>query len=246
MSDNYGEVHIGTSGWHYMHWVGPFYPQKFSPSEFLPFYSVHFKTAEINNSFYRLPSSDTVKSWRDATPDNFIFSMKASRYLAHMKKLKDPVEPVAAFLQRAAILGPKLGPILFQLPPNWHCNCDRLRSFLDILPSGYRYAFEFRDPSWFTDSVYRALEEKNTALCMYHLQGFQSPKVITADFIYIRLHGPEKAYSGNYETQALQGWAGAFSAWRRKGREIFCYFDNDQNGYAAVNAMDLKDMLNGN
>ncbi|MDW7773900.1 MAG: DUF72 domain-containing protein [Desulfobulbaceae bacterium] len=236
-------VHIGTSGWHYKHWAGNFYPEDMSSSGFLAFYARSFKTAEINNSFYRLPSERALASWREATPDDFVFTMKASRYLTHMKKLKDPEEPLAVFLARAAVLGKKLGVILFQLPPKWHCNIDRLRSFLDILPDGYRYAFEFRDQSWFSAAVYGALKEKNAAFCMYHLEGFMSPREVTADFVYVRLHGPGNAYKGRYGIESLTGWAGAFTAWQRQGREIFCYFDNDEKGYAAVNALELLGML---
>lgn len=237
-------IHIGTSGWHYTHWVGNFYPENFSPSEFLTFYCRHFRTAEINTSFYRLPAEKTLVNWRDTTPHGFVFSMKASRFLTHMKKLKDPREPLAIFLKRADILGTRLGVILFQMPPRWHCNLERLRSFLDILPGRYRYAFEFRDPSWFRKEVYETLHKKNAALCMYHLKGFVSPKEITADFVYVRLHGPGDAYRGRYETRILSGWAGAFSTWRQQGREIFCYFDNDEKGYAAENAAELAAMLN--
>lgn len=245
MTGEWGRVHIGTSGWHYRHWTGAFYPEDLPPSRFLSYYAGRFQTAEVNSSFYRLPSEKTVIAWRDGTPDNFLFTVKASRYLTHMKKLKDPAEPLAAFLQRADLLGSKLGPVLVQLPPNWRCNCERLRSFLDILPPGHRFAFEFRDPSWFTEAVYKHLEDSNAALCIYHLQGFRSPRIMTADFTYIRLHGPGDAYRGNYSTRDLCGWAGAISVWRREGREVFCYFDNDQHGYAAANALELQNMLDG-
>lgn len=241
----HGGIHIGTSGWHYKHWLGTFYPEDIPSSEWLTFYGSRFRTVEINNSFYHLPSEKTLTAWRDATRADFLFAIKASRYLTHMKKLKDPEQPLDAFLDRAGVLGAKLGPILLQLPPNWHCNFDRLRSFLSVLPSQYRYAFEFRDPSWFNDGVYQALEEKKAAFCIYHLEGLLSPKEITADFVYVRLHGPGAAYQGSYDTQTLSGWAGAFSTWHRKGREIFCYFDNDENGYAAQNAMELTKMCQG-
>jgi uncharacterized protein YecE (DUF72 family) len=234
---------IGTSGWHYKHWIGNFYPPDLMSSDFLAFYCRHFNSAEINNSFYRLPSEKTLADWRDSTPPGFLFAIKASRYLTHMKKLKDPKEPLAVFLEHADMLGEKLGPILFQLPPKWHCNLERLTSFLDLLPNRYRCAFEFRDSSWFNEKVYQALRAKNAALCLYHLQGFMSPKEITADFVYVRLHGPGGAYQGSYETIDLNGWAGALSTWRRQGRDIFCYFDNDEKGYAAANAGRLKTML---
>lgn len=237
------KVHIGTSGWHYQHWVGRFYPEGMRPSAFLPFYGSRFATAEINNSFYRLPTAKTLAGWREKTPADFLFAIKASRYLTHMKKLKDAEEPLRVFLEKAAILGKKLGPVLLQLPPAWHCNPERLRSFLAILPAGYRYAFEFRDQSWFDAAIYQALKDKNAAFCIYDLNGMLSPKTVTADFVYVRLHGPGASYQGSYDTRTLSGWAGAFSAWRRQGREIFCYFDNDQNGYAASNALKLAAMF---
>lgn len=238
-------IHIGTSGWHYKHWSGSFYPENMKANDFLAFYCRRFATAEINNSFYRLPAEKTLSSWRDSTPDGFIFTIKASRYLTHMKKLKDAEKPLQSFINRAAVLGKKLGPILFQLPPHWHCNAERLRSFLDILPDGYRYAFEFRDESWFDEYVYQALADKDAAFCMYHLEGRLSPKKVTADFVYIRLHGPGAAYQGSYDISTLSGWAGAISTWHSQGREIFCYFDNDQDGFAPKNAQKLAGMLEG-
>lgn len=236
-------IHIGTSGWHYDHWKGPFYPDDISAAEMLGFYAGHLGTVEINNSFYQLPEDKTLSEWRDNVPQGFVFSAKASRYITHMKKLKDPEEPVSTFIERITVLGEKLGPILFQLPPRWKLNLERLRSFLDALPGDHRYAFEFRDPSWFAKEVYEALCDKNAAFCIYELAGRLSPKEVTADFVYVRLHGPGDAYEGDYDAQTLAGWAGAFSSWARKGLDVYCYFDNDQKGYAARNALMLLDML---
>jgi uncharacterized protein YecE (DUF72 family) len=241
MSDT--NIYIGTSGWHYQHWVGPFYPDDVQVQDFLAYYSQHFNTVEINNSFYGLPDEKTLRQWRQSVPEDFIFSAKASRYITHMKKLLDPKEPVDTFLERIAYLTPNLGPILFQLPPNWRANPERLEAFLQILPANRRYTFEFRDTSWFIDPVYKLLEHYNAAFCIYQLAGLLSPKTITADFIYVRLHGPDGAYQGRYSTQELSGWAGAFSSWSSQGKEIFCYFDNDQAGYAVQNAAELQAML---
>jgi uncharacterized protein YecE (DUF72 family) len=182
--------------------------------------------------------------WRKTVPPGFIFSVKGSRYITHMKKLKDPKKSVSAFMKRVEILGDKLGPILFQLPPRWKFNPDRLKNFLEILPEKFRYAFEFRDTSWFEEETLRILEQHGTAFCIYEFTGTLSPKHVTADFIYIRLHGPkEKAYKGQYETHVLSGWAGAFAAWTRQKKEIFCYFDNDEGGYAAQDALRLQSMI---
>lgn len=236
-------IRIGTSGWHYDHWSGPFYPEDLRKDEFLDYYAGQFQSVEINNSFYRLPSEKTLVRWREGVPDGFIFAVKASRYITHMKKLKDPQEPVSNFVQRVKLLGGKLGPILFQLPPRWNVNAKRLQSFLEVLPQGYRYAFEFRDPSWFDAGVYELLKGHGSAFCMYDFDRRLSPKEVTADFVYVRFHGPEGPYQGQYDTETLAGWAGAFSTWAGQGKEIFCYFDNDQAGYAAHDAMRLRQML---
>jgi uncharacterized protein YecE (DUF72 family) len=236
-------MHIGTSGWHYDHWKGPFYPDGIDAREMLAFYACHFETVEINNSFYRLPGKKVLEQWWNEVPEDFVFSAKASRYLTHMKKLNDPEEPASTFINRMRILGDKLGPILFQLPPRWKLDLERLRSFVAILPDDCRYAFEFRDPSWFDDAAYEVLSGANAAFCIYELSGFFSPKQVTADFVYVRLHGPDEAYKGDYDQETLVGWARAFSALSRKELDIYCYFDNDQRGYAARNALSLKRML---
>lgn len=236
-------IHVGTSGWHYKHWKGPFYPEDMKAKDFLSYYTEHFSTSEINNSFYKLPEEKTLKTWRDTVPKGFRFSVKASRYITHMKKLKDPEESVERFFDRIDTLEETLGPILFQLPPGWKYNHERLETFLDALPSNRRYTFEFRDESWLNDDTYELLRKAGAALCIYDMEQSVSPKEVTADFVYVRLHGPGAKYEGSYDTQTLSGWAGAFSAWARKGIEIFCYFDNDQAGYATQDAMRLKNMV---
>jgi len=205
-------------------------------------YADRFKTVEINNSFYQLPAKKDLKTWAETVPENFIFCVKASWYITHMKKLQDAA-PARTFLGRIAVLDSRLGPVLFQLPPNWKCNPARLRAFLQLLPTGIRYVFEFRHTSWFTAEIYELLRAYGAAFCIYDLAGTQSPKEVTADFVYIRLHGPDGAYAGSYDTQTLAGWAGAIYSWAGRGREIFCYFDNDQQGHAPRNALQLQDML---
>ena len=240
-----GRIHLGTSGWHYDHWRGPFYPPSAKTEDFLPYYCKYFHTVEINNTFYQLPQKETLDMWRDTVPAGFIFSVKGSRYITHMKKLKDPEKSVGKFLERVEVLGEKLGPILFQLPPRWKLNPERLEAFLEALPGEQRYALEFRDTTWFSDITYRILRDHGAAFCIYELAGTLSPKEITADFIYLRLHGPKGPYQGQYGTQVLAGWAGSFSAWHRQKKDIFCYFDNDQAGYAAQDAMKLQEMISG-
>ena len=237
---------VGTSGWHYDHWQGPFYPENLPSDDWLAYYSARLSTVEINNSFYQLPEVESLRNWRSGMPQGFLFAAKASRYITHMKKLKDPEEPVASLLGRMDELGDKLGPILFQLPPNWHMDPERLGSFLDTLPEGYRYAFEFRHPSWFDDRVYEMLEAHDAAFCIYALGGRASPKEVTSDWVYVRLHGPGAAYQGKYDAETLAGWLGAFSTWMRQGKDVHCYFDNDEAGYAVQNALALQAMAEDN
>lgn len=238
-------IHIGTSGWHYQHWRNTFYPEELASEDWLDYYTQHFHTVEINNSFYQLPEEKTLKQWRGKVPEGFSFTVKASRYITHQKKLKDPQQSLPSLLERIAILGDKLGLILFQLPPRWHCNPERLGEFLAALPEDYRYVFEFRDRSWFNPEVYELLATHQAAFCIYDLAGELSPKEVTADFIYVRLHGPDDAYQGQYSTQTLSGWAGAFSTWTSQGKEVYCYFNNDQFGYAARDARHLQSMIDG-
>jgi len=169
------EVYIGTSGWNYKHWRGPFYPEDLPDKEMLSFYAEHFDTVEINNTFYHLPSFKTLKTWRETVPRKFTFAVKASRFITHMKKLKAPKTSTKKFFTRVERLEDKLGPILFQLPPHWGCDADRLADFLDALPSRRRYGFEFRDQSWHTEEVYDLLKKHNAALCIYDLAGKESP-----------------------------------------------------------------------
>jgi uncharacterized protein YecE (DUF72 family) len=239
-----GKAYIGTSGWHYMHWIGKFYPENTKPKDFRSEYLKHFETVELNSTFYHLPSADTFSNWKNSTPEDFIFSVKASRFITHMKKLKDPTQTFGNFIENADHLEEKLGPILFQLPPKWEYNKERFADFVNALPpSGYRYSFEFRNQSWDNDEVYDMLRSHNISYCLYELEYYRTPIISTADFIYIRLHGPEKRYAGNYTDAVLQQWADYCRGWLSEGKDIYVYFDNDQNAYAAFNAMKLKALL---
>ena len=244
MAKKNATCHIGTSGWHYEHWKGPFYPENYSQKDFLSFYSNHLGTVEINNSFYHLPNIAAFQQWHDTVEKDFLFAVKASRYITHMKKLKDPENSLAKFLSAIQGLKNKLCIILFQLPPYWHRNEERLESFLSVLPKKLKCAFEFRDKSWFNEDIYKLLSKYNAAFCIYEIAGEMSHEIITADYIYIRLHGPDnQKYQGDYTKNQLSSWAEKFHKWMKEGREIFCYFDNDQNGYAAKNAMTLQKMM---
>ncbi len=238
-----GALHIGTSGWHYGHWKGIFYPKDISSRDFLRFYQTRFRTVEINSSFYHLPLEKTLSQWKDTAPGGFIFSAKASRFITHMKKLRDPEESLPPLFGRLEILGEKLGPILFQLPPFLKLDPDRLRDFLKALPRGHRYSFEFRNSDWFREEIYGILAEYGAAFCIYDLNGKLSPRPVTAAFVYVRLHGPDDPYQGQYGARRLSRWARDFAYWSTEGKTIYCYFDNDQAGYAAQDALKLQEMV---
>jgi uncharacterized protein YecE (DUF72 family) len=235
--------YVGTSGWHYAHWQGTFYPQTVPARAWLAYYARHFATVEINASFYRLPSLAAARAWRDITPAGFTFAIKASRYITHMKKLRAPRTSLRAFLAVTQALGNKCGPLLFQLPPRWGCDPERLAVFLRALPKNRECAFELRDPSWHNPEVYALLRRYNAAFCSYELAGFKSPPVITADFVYIRLHGPAAyAYGGSYSDSALEVWAERIRGWKTL-RRAYVYFDNDEAGYAVRNALAFRSLL---
>lgn len=238
-----GKIHIGTSGWSYNHWKGPFYPEDIPNAKMLSFYFGSFRSVEINNSFYHLPLRKTFENWRNSSPADFIFAVKASRYITHVKKLADSAEPVERFFERASGLGDKIGPVLFQLPPVLKINPGRLNDFLGRLLPGYRYSFEFRNATWFHPEIYSLLSENGIAFCIYELAGNSAPLEVTADFVYIRLHGPGGPYQGSYSLDALCGWKRRFDVWIREGRDVYCYFDNDERGFAALNAAKLQEMV---
>jgi uncharacterized protein YecE (DUF72 family) len=209
----------------------------------LEFYATHFETVELNNTFYRLPLATGLETWRGSTPKNFVFTAKGSRFLTHMKKLNDPGPGIEKFFERVDRLGKKLGAVVFQLPPFWEVNVERLDAFLWTLPRRRRYAFELRNPTWHSDAVYRILRRHNAAFCVFEIAGFRSPCEITADFTYVRLHGPGAAYQGAYSAATLRRWAARIRDWQKSLKAIYLYFDNDQAGYAAKNALSLKRML---
>lgn len=234
---------IGTSGWHYPHWADRFYPEGTPTKAYLTHYAGIFQTVEVNSSFYRLPSEETLRDWGKHTPPGFVFACKASQYITHRKKLKDPWEILPAFLQRIAVLGDKLGPVLFQLPPRWRLNRARLEGFLEALPQGQRFAFEFRDLRWNTPEVMGLLERSGSAFCCFDLGGTASPIRVTADFVYMRLHGPGAPYRGSYSDASLADWAARMAAWQADGLDVYCYFDNDEHAYAPRNAQSLIERL---
>ena len=239
-----GAVRIGISGWRYKGWRGVFYPKELPQRRELEYAGSNFPSVEINGTFYSLQRPESFEAWAAATPDEFVFAVKGPRFITHMKKLRDCETPLANFFASGVLrLGSKLGPILFQLPPRWNVNPERLDSFLSMLPKQRRYVFELRNATWHTDAIYGILRAHNAAFCIYELAGFHSPIELTADWTYVRLHGPGGKYQGSYSDKLLRAWADRIAAWSEQLRSIYVYFDNDQAGYAAFNALTLKKMV---
>ncbi|HEU5098856.1 MAG TPA: DUF72 domain-containing protein [Roseiflexaceae bacterium] len=235
-------VRIGTSGWVYQHWRGIFYPDQLRQSDWFAHYARSFDTVEINNSFYRLPSPAAFAVWREQAPAGFVYAVKASRFLTHMKKLRDPHDPLERFFERARALGATLGPVLYQLPPHWQVNLPRFETFLAALPQGYAHVVEFRDASWLVDSVFRLMERYSVAHCVHDMQPLKVPARVTAALAYLRLHG-DPAHGGDYQEAALEARARQIEAWRSQGLQVFVYFNNDVGGYALDNARALRGLL---
>jgi uncharacterized protein YecE (DUF72 family) len=232
---------VGTSGWTYPHWQGVFYPPDRPKSRWLEYYAQHFDTVELNATFYRLPKPKVFENWHNRTPDGFLWSVKASKYITHTKRLKEPREPLERLYTTASGLGDKLAVVLFQLPPNLAFHEERFKQFCGFLNPNLRHALEVRHPSWITDNVLDLLRQYNVALCIADTAGrYPFHEVVTADFVYIRLHGSRKLYASNYSEEELQAWAEKIKAW---GKDTFVYFDNDFEGRAVKNAQRLKEIL---
>ena len=233
------QLRIGCSGWVYKDWKGPFYPPGTKDRERLEYYATCFDTAEINASFYRLPSEAMVKGWRDRAPDGFTYAWKVSRYITHNKKLKDVADSVALVFGRMAPLAEHQGPALIQLPPQLRRNDDRLAGFLKLLPKGVRYTVEFRHDSWYAPQVFRILADFGAALCISDHHSAPSPWEVTASWVYVRGHGPGGRYFGRYSNDELAGWAARIATWRGEGRDVYSYFDNDVKSAAPSDAATL-------
>lgn len=232
-----GMFRVGTSGFHYEHWKGIFYPEDLPKSRWFSHYVRNFDTVELNNTFYRLPSASTFDAWKKQAPKNFCYALKFNRYGSHLLRLKRPRPTIGKFLAVAKRLGEFLGPVLVQLPPRWNVNIPRLESFLAAAPRAIRWAVEFRDSRWLCPEVFAILERHQAALCIHDMIE-DHPRTVTATWTYLRYHGEH--YGGSYTPQRLA----ADARWIRKqlasGKDVFAYFNNDAQGYAVRNAADLK------
>jgi uncharacterized protein YecE (DUF72 family) len=243
-----GRLYLGTSGYVYAHWRGVFYPRGLPVREWLPFYAGHFPTVELNNSFYRLPSKAAFRAWRATVADDFTFAVKASRFLTHLKRLKAPTAPLDRFFRRVVPLGPTLGPVLFQLPPQFHVNLPRLTRFLRALERqrhvrGVRAALEVRHASWLVPETFDLLRKANVALCLHDARVQPVSEPVTADFVYVRRHGTSRRYHGSYTEAMLRADAGRVRDWLAEGLDVYVYFNNDGGGAAVKNAFRLRELL---
>jgi uncharacterized protein YecE (DUF72 family) len=235
-----GRARVGCSGWQYRHWRATFYPDEIPQSRWFEHYAATFDTVEINNSFYRLPERETFAGWRRRAPARFLFAIKASRFLTHMKKLKDPEEPIDRLFTRMRALGTHLGPVLYQLPPGFKKDRDRFAHFLDVLPRDARHVVEFRDPSWYAPDVRSLLERRGVAMCLHDMPGSAPERERIGPFVYVRFHGTTDKYGGGYSRDRLGRWAEWLSARRDEGIDVYAYFNNDIGGHAPRDALALR------
>jgi uncharacterized protein YecE (DUF72 family) len=248
-------IRVGCSGWNYKHWRGPFYPPGVPVRAWFEHYAATFDTVEINNTFYRLPEPETFAAWRDRAPDGFLYAIKASRFLTHLKRLREPEEPVARMFEHARELGDHFGPILYQLPGQFHRDLERLEGLLAILPRTlgeaggtprdhvFQHAIEFRHPSWYVDDTFALLDAYGVAMCIHDKAGSAILEPLAGPFVYVRFHGPTGTYFGRYEPRRIDDWAARLAEQSREGRDLYAYFNNDPEGMAVFNAQELRDAL---
>ncbi|WP_166040164.1 DUF72 domain-containing protein [Sphingosinicella sp. YJ22] len=236
-------IRIGCSGWNYKHWRELFYPKGLAARRWFAFYAEHFDTVEINNSFYRLPAPETFDKWREQAPPGFCYAVKANRFLTQAKKLKDCEEPLARMMPPFRHLGDRLGPILYQLPPQFKLNLERLESFLELVPRDVINVFEFRDKSWYVPETFDLLERFDASFCVHDMPGSASERRAVGAAAYVRFHGTSGKYWGRYPDEALLGWTDWIVGQARSGRSVWCYFNNDIDAHAIHDAQTLKTMV---
>ncbi len=236
-------IFIGTSGWNYQHWRRVFYPEKLSPSRWLEYYINFFNCVELNVTFYRLIRKTTFQDWYHKTPENFHFVVKGSRFITHIKRLKEIKQPLGLFINNALGLREKLALVLWQLPPSLKKDISLLESFIKLLKrTKLKHCFEFRNTTWFDKETYQLLKEFNVCLCIAHSPRFPCRKIITADFLYLRFHGGERLYTSNYTDRELRRWANFVHRFKKK-KDIFAFFNNDAQGFAIKNALRFRELL---
>ena len=236
-------VRIGTSGWEYAHWKGSFYPRDLPRDRRFEFYAERFDTVELNATFYRLPGADVFAGWADRAPNGFVFAVKASRYLTHLRRLREPAEPLDRLWSRARRLGRHLGPMLYQLPPRWRPNLERLEAFLAAVPPDDDQALEFRDRRWDRPDVITTLGASPVSLCLHDMPGSETTPRPVGRLVYVRFHGAGARYGGSYSSQRLSAWAGRIAGWAAAGLPVWAYFNNDLGGHAVVDADRLRTMV---
>jgi uncharacterized protein YecE (DUF72 family) len=236
---------VGCSGWEYKHWRGDFYPLDVPRTRWFEYYAARFDTVEINNTFYRLPEQSTFAAWASRAPSGFMFAIKASRFLTHMKKLKEPEEPLHRLFSRMRPLKTHLGPVLYQLPPGWKLDRERLEHFLHALPTGVRHVLEFRDPSWYADDVKSMLARHGVSLCLHDMRGSATDRERVGPLVYVRFHGATGHYNGGYPDDRLRAWADWLNVQRAEGADVFAYFNNDVGGHAPRDAATLRRFMEG-
>jgi uncharacterized protein YecE (DUF72 family) len=237
-------IRIGTSGFIYKHWRGVYYPEGLAQKHWFSHYSRDFDTVEVNNTFYRLPPENTFEHWQRVASENFLYTFKASRYITHIKRLREPEQTLAKFLVRVRLAGEHLGPLLYQLPPRWPAELERLESFLQALPGDLAHVVEFRDASWYVEEVRTMLERHKVSFCIHDHGAAPSPEWVSGDLVYLRLHGQGKhAYMGSYSPDSLRAIAAKVRNWQARARMVFVYFNNDWQGHAVHNGLALKKLL---
>ena len=254
---NAPELRVGCSGWNYRSWKGPFYPADLPASRWLRYYASVFDTVEVNGVFYRLPEATTFDAWREQTTSGFLMALKASRFLTHMKRLRDPEEPLQRLFSRASELGPRLGPVLYQLPPNFHRDLARLEAFLQHLPrriadvpgaavaanTTIHHVLELRHPSWYVQETWDLLDRHGAGLCLHDKAGSTILEPIVGPLLYVRFHGTSGHYHGSYTTRALDAWAARLVGQHQDGRAVFAYFNNDPDATATRTALELRRLI---
>jgi uncharacterized protein YecE (DUF72 family) len=237
------ELRVGTSGWQYKHWRGRFYPTDLPAATWLEYYTRFFDTVELNNPFYRQPERKTFEMWRRSVPDNFVYAVKLNRFITHIKRLNVDRKSIERSYGTMAGLGPKLAVVLVQLPPGMKFDMDRAeRYFKLVAPRRRRHAIEPRDASWFTEDALAFIRGRRIALVAGETAHWPTYLAVTADFVYVRFHGPGRRYASNYDDEALREWADRIKRWRAGGCDVFAYFNNDEMGYAPRNAIRLLEL----